>query len=92
MSSMYEASVYEVSASLKQLPTSIVQQFQFTEEESVLCLGLVQGKTLDDLADEFHKPRALLRSQFDSLLEKTGTDTEAKLVSRLLSNPAVGYE
>ena len=89
MSSCYKASVYEVSANLKQLPPTIVQQFKFTEEESVLCLGLVQGKTLDDLADEFHKPRALLRTQFDSLLQKTGTDNEAKLVSRLLSDPAV---
>ncbi len=83
-------SVYDTSASLKQLPATIVQQYQFTEEESVLCLGLVQGKTLDDMADEFHQPRSILRYQFGRLLQKTGTDNEAKLVSRVLSDPAVG--
>ena len=85
-------SVYDTSASLKRLPASIVQQFQFTEEESVLCLGLVQGKTLDDLADEFHMSRAILRIRFDRLLQKTGADNEAKLVSRVLSDPAVASQ
>ncbi len=85
-------SVYDTSASLKRLPESIVHQFRFTEEESVLCLGLVQGKTLDDLADEFKQPRGVLREQFDQLLQKTGTDTEAKLISRLLSDPAVASD
>lgn len=83
------ASIFDASAGLKQLPESIVQQFQFTEEESVLCLGLVQGKTLDDLADEFHISRAILRSHYNRLLQKTGADNEAKLVSRVLSSPAV---
>lgn len=83
------SSVYETSASLKRLPASIVSQFKFTEEESVLCLGLVQGKTLDDMAAEFHTSRAALRNHFDRLLQKTGADNEAKLITRVLSDPAV---
>lgn len=83
------SSIFDASASLKQLPEPLVQQFQFTEEESLLCLGLVQGKTLDDLADEFHISRAVIRSYYHRLLQKTGTDNEAKLVSRVLSSPAV---
>lgn len=83
------SSIFDASASLKQLPESIVRQFEFTEEESVLCLGLVQGKTLDDMADEFHVSRAVLRGHFNRLLKKTGADNEAKLVSRLLSIPVV---
>ena len=83
------ASVYDTSAGLKRLPASIIRQFQFTELESVVCLGLVQGKTLDDMADEYHTSRAVLRDQFIRLLQKTGADNEAKLVTRVLSDPAV---
>ena len=79
-------SIYEASAELTVLPTDIVQQFKLTEEESVLCLGLVQGKSIDDVADEVHQPRSILRDQFHNLLEKTGTDSEAKLVTVVLSN------
>lgn len=82
-------SVFKTSAELKNLPAEIVQQFRLTDAESLLCLGLVQGKSLDDLADEFSQSRTLLRSQFASLLAKTGTDTEAKLVTTVLSDPSV---
>ncbi|MCP3907226.1 MAG: hypothetical protein GY712_04345 [Oceanicoccus sp.] len=79
-------SIFEASAELKVLPTAVVQQFKLTKEESVLCLGLVQGKSIDDVADEVHQPREILRHQFHTLLEKTGTDTEAKLVTVVLSS------
>lgn len=55
----------------------------------MLCLGLVQGKSLDDLAEEFSVSRAAIRNYYHRLLQKTGTDNEAKLVSRVLSTPAV---
>ena len=82
-------SVYETSAGLKSLPSAIVRQFSLSAEESQLCLGLVQGKSLDDMADELRRPRSVLRHQFNSLLTKTGTDTEAKLVTTVLSDPSV---
>ncbi len=82
-------SIYDTSAGLKVLPSAIVRQFQLSAEESLLCLGLVQGKSLDDMADELHQSRAILRGQFHSLLVKTGTDTEAKLVTTVLSNHLV---
>ncbi len=82
-------SIYETSAGLTALPPAIVRQFNLSAEESTLCLGLVQGKSLDDMADELHRSRAIVRSQFDSLLLKTGTDTEAKLVITVLSNSFV---
>ena len=71
------------------MPSAIVQQFSLSAEESQLCLGLVQGKSLDDMADELRCPRSELRNQFNSLLIKTGTDTEAKLVTTVLSDPSV---
>lgn len=82
-------SVYETSAELTTLPIAIAQQFNFTEAESDLCLGLVQGKSLDDIADEYQQPRDRLRHRLHSLLIKTGTDNEAKLVTVVLSSPAL---
>lgn len=79
-------SIYQTSAGLKVLPTAITQQFKLTEAESVLCLGLVQGKSIDDVADEIHQSRKVLRYQFNNLLKKTGTDNEARLVTVVLSN------
>ena len=79
------ASIYETSAGLTSLPLSVVQKFNFTEAESFVCLGLVQGKSLDDLADELKLSRNKLRQQFQNLLIKTGTDNEAKLVTKVLS-------
>jgi hypothetical protein len=79
------SSFYEANTGMKVLPVSVVRQFKFTESESLLCLGLVQGKSLDDMADEFCQARHLLRDQFHNLLIKTGTDNEAKLVTILLS-------
>jgi DNA-binding NarL/FixJ family response regulator len=80
-------SVFERSADLTVLPPAIVQQFKFTDDESRICLALVQGKTLDDIADEQSRSRNYLRHQFFNLLQKTGTNTEAKLVTVLLSRP-----
>ncbi len=82
------SSIFEASASMTQLPVNIIQQFNFTEAESRLCLALVQGKSLDDIADEYQQPRSKLRGQFDTLLDKTGTDTEAKLITVVLAKTA----
>lgn len=79
------ASVFETSAGLTVLPSAVARQFDLTESESRLCLGLVQGKSLDDIAEEYSQPRQAMRDQFGRLLVKTGTDTEAKLVTILLS-------
>lgn len=78
-------SIYETSAGLTSLPLAIVQRFNLTEQESFVCLGLLQGKSLDDMADEFNISRVILRQQFNNLLLKTGTNTEAKLVTKVLS-------
>lgn len=85
------ASIFEASAVLRDLPPPIVEQFHFTELEARLCLGLLQGKTLDDMADELQLPRAEVRAQFKSLLQKTKTDTEAKFVTKVLSNPSATW-
>ncbi|WP_101759155.1 hypothetical protein [Oceanicoccus sp. KOV_DT_Chl] len=83
-------SIYEASAEFTHLPMVVIQYFNFTESESILCLHLVQGKTLDDVFDELHHPREQLRDQLDSLLKKTGTDNTAKLISVVLS--CVGFK
>lgn len=83
------SSIFDANVRMQHLPQSVVQRFQFTEEESVLCLGLIQGKTLDDIAEESRISRSILRNLFECLLRKTGADNEAKLVSRILSTQAV---
>lgn len=79
------SSIFDANVRMQHLPESVVQRFKFTEQESVLCLGLVQGKTLDDIAEESRISRSILRNLFECLLRKTGADNEAKLVSRILS-------
>ncbi len=81
--------VFEASANLKVLPHSLVQQFHFTDQEALLCLGLVQGKSFEEVADELKIDRSELRGSYKSLLRKTGSGTEAKLITTVLSNPSV---
>ena len=85
-------SIYDLSANLTQLPVSVVQHFNFTAAESNLCLGLVQGKTLGEIAQDATQTREELRLQFDTLLTKTGTDNESKLISVVLSNASLSCE
>jgi len=78
-------SVFEASAGLSELPSVVVEQLNLSAIESSLCLGLIQGKPVEDIADECCQPRELIRAYFHKLLMKTGTDNEAKLVAVLLS-------
>ena len=80
------ATIYDISASLVRLSSAVIQQFKFTESESLLCLGLVQGKSLYDLAEELQLSRERLWQDYNNLLQKTGVDTEAKLISVILSS------
>lgn len=77
--------VYDVSAELASLPAAIIQRFNFTEDESSLCLGLVQGRSFHDLADDSCQPREQLRHDYKNVLKKAGVDTEAKLVTVILA-------
>ena len=78
-------SVFEESAELLELPAVVVEQLSLSAVESSLCLGLMRGKPVEDIADDCGQPRELIRAYFHKLLMKTGTDNEAKLVAVLLS-------
>lgn len=78
-------SVFETSAGLTKLPSAVVEQLNLSVIESSLCLGLIQGKPVEDIAEDCCQPRELIRAYFHKLLMKTGTDNEAKLVAVLLS-------
>ena len=80
------ASVYESNARLRRLPHSVAEQFGLTPPEATLCLGLLQGKSLSDLVDEQPGSRIDLQERYQTLLRKTGTDTEAKLITVVLSS------
>ena len=78
-------SVFEASAGLTELPSIIVERLNLSAIESNVCLGLIQGKQLDEIAEDHCHPRESIRVYFRKLLIKTGTDNEAKLVAVLLS-------
>ena len=79
-------SVFESNARLRDLPAAVARKFNFTRAEAQLCLGLLQGKTLSELADEQFDERSVVQQRYESLLAKTDTDTEAKLVTVVLSS------
>ena len=78
-------SVFEASAGLTELPSIIVERLNLSAIESNVCLGLIQGKQLDEIAEDHCHSRESIRVYFRKLLIKTGTDNEAKLVAVLLS-------
>lgn len=78
-------SFYEASTGKHYLPDTVVQGFNLNKRESQLCWSLLQGLSLDDIADELQQPRNVVRLQVNSLLLKTGVDSESKLVSAVLA-------
>jgi DNA-binding CsgD family transcriptional regulator len=56
------------------------RQFGLSRAEARLASGLMQGKTLDEAAKEFQVSRNTVRSQLQSLFEKTGTTRQGELV------------
>ena len=59
--------------------------FDLSPAEIRAANGLVQGKTVDDLATQFSLSRETIRSQIKGLLAKTGMSRQADLVA-LLAN------
>jgi DNA-binding CsgD family transcriptional regulator len=68
----------------------LAQIFDLTPAEARLTLLLVEGKTLDEIAQKLHLRIATVRSQLKAVFEKTRTHRQAELVvlvSRLAALP-----
>ena len=63
--------------------------FDMTVAETRIGKGLVKGKTLTEIAEDGDVSITTVRSQFSSILEKTGCSRQAELVG-LLANIALG--
>lgn len=70
--------------------SSLEQIFGLTPAEARLALLLVDGKTLDEIAQKLHLSVATVRTQLKAVFEKTHTHRQAELVvlvSRLAALP-----
>ncbi|WP_114417210.1 helix-turn-helix transcriptional regulator [Marinospirillum perlucidum] len=65
--------------------------FGFSDAEARVCLGLCQGKSVDQLADELCRETSTLRSHIKSLLRKTNTQRQAELVALVLNSTLGTY-
>ncbi|WP_373491119.1 helix-turn-helix transcriptional regulator [Parasphingorhabdus sp.] len=63
--------------------------FDLTVAETRIAKGLMQGQTLTEIAEDGSVSITTVRSQFSSILEKTGCGRQAELVG-LLANIALG--
>ncbi len=63
--------------------------FDMTAAETRIAKGLVKGRTLTEIAEDGGVSITTVRSQFSSILEKTGCGRQAELVG-LLANIALG--
>lgn len=63
---------------------SLIQAlFDLTPAEARIAKGIVQGQTIEELAQRFVVSRETVRSQLKSVLAKTGARRQADLVSQL---------
>ena len=57
-----------------------------------MALGMVAGKTADEIAEERGVSVGTVRTQLKALLQKTETDRQAELVRLLLTIPTVAAQ
>ena len=63
---------------------TIAQAFGLTPSEARLCMTLATGKSLREMADMFAVSKNTLRTHLAAAFSKTGTHSQAELVSRVL--------
>jgi DNA-binding CsgD family transcriptional regulator/PAS domain-containing protein len=72
------------------LPDRLLKElFQLTSAECRVAIGLLDGKSLAEIADDIQVGKETLRSQLKSVFQKTGTRRQAELVRLLSSVPVI---
>lgn len=66
----------------------LMSLYSLTAAEARLAKALVEGLTLDEIANKFHVSRNTLRTQLKNTFEKTGTHRQTELVSLILTGPS----
>lgn len=67
--------------------TQLQQLFQLTQAEGYLCLMLLQGYTVSDMASMTERSPHTMREHLKSVFRKTGCHTQAALINTLASIP-----
>jgi len=63
--------------------------FGLTPAEARLTIAIAEGKSLNAFAESHHISSHTARTQIKRVFEKTGTHSQADLVSRVLTSPLV---
>lgn len=66
----------------------LMKRFGLTRAEARLAVGLMQGKSLQEAAEEFGLSRNTVRAQLQKALSKTGTARQGALISLLWNSLA----
>ncbi len=74
------------------VPAHIVQRYELSPKEVRLTVGLLQGKSLATLADEFSVSTHTLRAQIKSVFRKTNVSSQAALILLVLDDHSSVFE
>lgn len=69
-------------------PARLIRLYRLTPREADLCVLLMQGLGLDEIADRLRFSRNTARQHLRQVFQKTGTHRQAELVRLLLRSPA----
>ncbi len=67
---------------------TVCRLYALTPAEARLTLGLTNGRTLDDMAEEWGVSMHTVRSQLRQIFRKTETSRQSELVKLILTGPA----
>ena len=80
------ALVFIVTTKWKPKSTELLkQQFGLTETESEVLISFVDGYSSQDIAKQRNRSHATIRTQFQSIMNKTGTRNQTELLRSVLS-------
>jgi PAS domain-containing protein/DNA-binding CsgD family transcriptional regulator len=67
------------------------RMFGMTRSEAQVALGLAEGKTINEIAEERNARLGTVRVQLKCLLQKTDTHRQSSLIQLLLTIPAIAH-
>ncbi len=67
---------------------ALARLFALTPAEARLLVALVDGYSLDEIAEQFAVSKNTLRNQLNQVFRKTDTNKQSELVRMVLSSPA----
>ena len=66
---------------------SLVSVYNLTPSEAQVSIGLANGHSIDEIANQSHHSAHTIRSQLKSVFRKTGVSRQSELIKLLLTGP-----